>query len=96
MRLSCYGLSQECLAGAGRAHKQCSLGELGANLHIFAGVMQEIHHFLQGLLSFVFTRDIREGDACVLLHVFLGRTLADAAHEAAAAGSAEYKAHDHP
>ena len=96
VRLSGYGLGKECFASAGRADQQGSLGELGADLDILARIVQEINDLLQRLLGFVLACDILECDAGILLHVFLSRALADIAHKAAAAGSAEDKAHDHP
>ena len=96
VRLSCYSLCKQSLAGAGRAHKKGSLGELCSDLHILAGIMQEVDHFLKGLLGLVLACDIRECDPGVLLHIFLGRALSDAAHKAASSGSAEYEAHDDP
>ena len=96
MRFSCYGLGEQCFARSGRTDQQCSLGELGADLDILARIVQEIDNFLQRFLGFILARDILECDACILLHIFLGRALADAAHKAAAAGSSENESHDHP
>ena len=96
MRFACNRLGQQGLTCSGRSHKKRALGELGSDLDIFARIMQEIDHFLQGFLGLVLACHICEGDACVLLDIFLGRALAHAAHKAAAAGSAEQKAHDHP
>ena len=51
MRLSGDCLGQQCFARAGRTHEQCALGKLRADLDVFAGIVEEIHHFLQGLLG---------------------------------------------
>ena len=89
-------LGQQGFAGSGRAYEKCSLGEFGADLHIFTGIMQKIDDFLQRFLGFVFSGNVREGDSRILLHVLLRRTLSDTSHESAAAGSPEDKSHDHP
>ena len=69
-------LGQQGLAGSGRSHQQGALGQLGADLDIAAGVVEEVDDFDQGLLGLVLTRDILEGDAGLLLHILLGRALA--------------------
>ena len=96
MRLSRDSLGEQGLTCAGRAHQQSSLGELGADLDIFARIMQKVHDLLQGLLGLILSGNIRECDAGVLLHILLGRTLAYTSHKPAAAGPSENKAHDHP
>ena len=96
VRFSCYGLGEQCFARSGRTDQERPLGELGADLDVLAGIVQEIDNFLQRFLGFILARDILECDACILLHIFLGRALSDAAHEAAAAGSSENESHDHP
>ncbi len=45
--------------------------------------MQEIYHFLQGLLRFILPCNILEGNAGLLLHIHLGVALADSHHSAA-------------
>ena len=94
---ACHGLGQQSLASSGRAHQQGSLGKLGADLGISAGVVEEIHHFLQRLLGLVLAGHVLEGDAGILLNVFLGRALAHVSHQASAsAHSAEKEGQDAP
>ena len=96
MGLSGDSLGQQCFAGAGRADEKSSFGELSADLHVFARIVQEVDDFHQGLLGLVFARDIRERDAGILLHILFGSALTDTAHEASASCPSENKAHDHP
>ena len=43
---SCHRFCQQRLTGSRRAHQQRALGQLGTDLCIFSGVMQEINYFL--------------------------------------------------
>ena len=56
--LARHGLGQQGLAGARRAHQQRALGELRADLGVFAGVVEEVDDLLQGLLGLVLTGHI--------------------------------------
>ncbi len=86
MGLSCDGLGKERLSGAGRAHKQCSLGELCTDLCVLLGIVEEIHDLHQRFLRLVLAGDIGERDPGLPLHVLLGVALAHASHHAAGAG----------
>ena len=85
-----HGLGQQGFAGARRAHQQGALGELGADLGVFAGVVEKINDLHQGLLGLVLTGHVREGDAGGFLHVDLGIGLA---HAAQAPHAAAHPAH---
>ena len=86
MRLTGHGLCQQSLSGSGRAHEQGSLGKLGADLDIAAGIVQEIDDLHQGFLGLVFTCHVLEGDTGLLLYIFLGRALSYA-HDTASASA---------
>ena len=90
--LSCHRFCQQGLTGSRRAHQQRALGQLGTDLRIFTGVMQEIHHFLQGFLGLVLTGHILERHTGLLLHINLRLALADA-HHTAASGHAAHDEH---
>ena len=86
------------LAGAGRAHQQGALGQLGADFRIALGIVEEIDDLLQGFLGFVLTGHILKGDAGLLFHVDLGLALAEGAHHAVAAhplGDGAHKQEQH-
>ena len=85
MRLAGNRLCQQGLTGSGRPNQQRALGELRADLGIPSRIVQEIHHFLQGLLGLVLSRHILEGDAGLPLHIDLGVALSHA-HWPAASG----------
>ena len=101
--LARHGLGQQGLAGAGRAHQQRALGQLGADGGVFAGVVEEVDDLLQTLLGLVLTGHIPEGDAGGLFHIHLCVALADIADAHAAAHLAAHEeaegqhhnAHDH-
>ncbi len=78
LRLPCHRLCQQGLSGTGRSHQQRSLGKLGSDPGIFAGIMQEIHYLLQGFLRLILPCHILEGDSRLLLHINLGVALANA------------------
>ena len=81
--LAGHGLGEEGLAGARRAHQQGALGELGADLRVLLGVVEEVDDLHQGLLGLVLAGHILEGDAGLFLHIDLGVGLAHAAQAAA-------------
>ena len=83
------------LAGAGRAHQQGALGQLGADFRIALGIVEEIDDLLQGFLGFVLTGHILKGDAGLLFHVDLGLALAEAPHHPVAAHALGQGAHEH-
>ena len=89
VRLAGNSLGQQGLAGSGRAYQQGALGKLGSDLDIAARVVQEIDDLDQGFLGLVLARDILKGDTGLLLHIFLGRALADTHDAAPAAHAAE-------
>ena len=93
MGLSGHCLGEECLSRSGRAHKQGSLGKLGADLGVFSGIVQEIHNLRQGLLGLVLAGHIFEGDAGLLLDVHLGVALSHA-HDAASAHALHGEIHE--
>ena len=68
-----------------RAHQQGALGQLGADLGVLLGVVQDVDDLLEGLLGLVLTGHVQEGDAGLFLHVDLGVGLAQVAHAADAA-----------
>ena len=96
LRFAGHGFGQQGLARSGRAHQQRALGQLCADLRIFARVLQEVHDLLQGLLRFVLPGHIREGNARLLLDVHLGAALAHAHHAAAAGHPPHDDAQDDP
>ena len=77
-----HRLSQQRLAGAGRAHQQRALGQLRANVGVFLRVVEKINDLLQALLGLILAGHVLEGDAGLLFHVDLGVGLADAAEAA--------------
>ena len=85
VRLSGHGLGKQGLTGTRRAHQQRTLGQLGADVRVFLGIVQEVDDFLQGFLGFVLTGHVLEGHAGLLFHVDLGGVLVEAAHHAVAA-----------
>ena len=86
--LSRHGLGQQGLAGARRADEQSTLGELRADLGVFAGVVEEVDDLLQGFFRLILTGHIREGHAGGLFHIDLGVGLTHAAETAGAAHAA--------
>ena len=84
-RFSGHGLGKQGLTGTRRAHQQRTLGQLGADVRVFLGIVQEVDDFLQGFLGFVLTGHVLEGHAGLLFHVDLGGVLVEAAHHAVAA-----------
>ena len=94
-RFPCHGLCKQRLAGAGRAHKEGTLGELGADIGIALGIVEEVDDLLQGLLGLVLSGHILKGNAGLLLHIHLGLALAKAAHHAVAAHSLGQVPHEH-
>ena len=65
-----------------RSYQQSALGELGADIGIFLGTVQEVDDLRQGFLGLVLTGHIGKGDAGLLFHVDLGVGLAHAADPA--------------
>ena len=94
IRLAGNGLGKQGLAGTGRTHQQRTLGQLGADLGVLAGIMQEIDDLLEGFLGLVLTCHIVKGHAGFLLHVDLGIALAYAAHHAVAADALGQHPHE--
>ena len=83
-----HGLGQHGLAGTRRAYQQDALGHGGADLLIFAGVVEVIDHLLQILLGLVLTGHVGKADAAVRgLDVDLGVGLAHAEHHGACAAA---------
>ena len=94
-RLASHRLGQQGLAGARRAHQQGALGQLGADLRVLLGIVEDVDDLLQGLLGLVLAGHIPEGDAGLLLHIDLGVGLAHAAQAAHAALSADAPEQEH-
>ena len=67
LRFSRHRSGQQCLAGSGRAYQQRAFGQLRADTGIFIRMLQKIHDFLQRVLGFLLSRDIREGHAGLLV-----------------------------
>ena len=88
-----HGLGQQRFAGARRAYQQSTLGELGTDVGIFLGIVQEVDDLRQGFLGLVLTGHIGKGDAGLLFHVDLGVGLAHAADPAHASHAALFR-HD--
>ena len=78
VRLTCDRLGEQRFAGARRADKQRAFGQLCADACIFAGVMQEVHDFGQGLLGLVLSGNVRKGLAGLSLRIDLCARLAEA------------------
>ena len=92
VRLSCYGFGQQCFSGSRRAYEQCSFGELGSDLGVFARIMEEVYDFLQRFFGLFFSGYIFEGDAGVFFDVDFCFAFTDVhAHHAA---SAAHSAHE--
>ena len=83
--LAGHGLGDQGLTGTGRANQQCALGQFGADIGVFLGVMQEVDDLLQAFLGLVLTGHVLEGDAGLFFHIHLGLGLAHTAHHAVAA-----------
>ena len=83
-------LASRVLPVPGGPTSRGALGELGADLGVFAGVVEKINDLHQGLLGLVLTGHVREGDAGGFLHVDLGIGLA---HAAQAPHAAAHPAH---
>ena len=97
MSLSCNCLGKQGFSGSRRAYEKRSLGKLRADLRVFSGIVQEIHHFLKGFLGFLLTGHILKGDACLLFNIYLGFAFADAhTHHAAATHFPHGKAENQP
>eukprot|EP00959_Pyramimonas_sp_CCMP1952_P150795 3155893-Pyramimonas_sp.AAC.1 len=45
--LASHGLGNEGLAGTGRTHEQAAAGDLGAELGVLVGVLQEVNNLLE-------------------------------------------------
>ena len=86
--LAGHSLGQQGLTSARRAHQQGALGQLGANLGVLLGVVEDVDDLLEGLLGLVLAGHIPEGDPGLFLHIDLGVGLAQVAHSADAALSA--------
>ena len=78
-------LASRVLPGARRAHQQGALGQLGADLGVLLGVVQDVDDLLEGLLGLVLAGHVQESDAGLFLHIDLGVGLAQVAHAADAA-----------
>ena len=72
MSLSGNGLGKKGLSCSGRAHKQSPLRKLCAYLYIFAGIVQKVHHLLEGLLGLLLSRNVLKGNPGLLLNIDLG------------------------
>ncbi len=96
MRLSRHCLGQQCLTCTGRSYQKRPFGQPGSDLGIFAGVVQEVHHFHQRFLGLILPCHILKGDAGLFLHIGLGGTLANAHGAASAAHPPEEQAHQSP
>ena len=94
-RLSGHGLSQQRLTGARRAHQQHALGQLGADVGVLLGVVEDVDDLLQRLFRLVLSGHVPEGDARLFLHIDLGVGLAHAAKTAHAALSAHAAEEEH-
>ena len=92
MGLSGHRLGKQRLTRSGRAYQQRALGQLGADLGVLSGVMQEVHDLGQGLLGLVLSCHVLERDAGLLLHIHLGVALAHA-HDSASAHAAHGEIH---
>ena len=96
-RLSGHSLGQQGLAGARGAHQQGALGQLGADLGVFLGVVEDVDDLLQGLLGLILTGHVPEGDAGLFFHIDLGVGLPHAAQAAPHLGGhvAEQEGEEH-
>ncbi len=96
MSLAGHGLREQGLAGTGRANQKRAFRQLGSDLRVLLGVVQEADQLLQGLLGLILARDVAEGNARVLLHIVARLALADVHHPAGAAHPVHEDAeHDH-
>ena len=91
--LAGHSLGQQGLAGARRAHQQRALGQLGADLGVLSGIVQEVDDLRQGFLGLVLAGYVGKGDAGGLFHIHLGVGLA---HAADAADTAHAALFGHP
>ena len=91
--LARHGLGQQRLAGARRPHQQHALGNVGAQLGVFAGVAQELDDLLQLLLLLVGAGHVLERDLLTVVGDILNARLAEARHlvvdRAASAGTGD-------
>ena len=93
MGLTCHRFCKKGLTCSGRAYQQSALGELGANLGVFTGIVKEVHDLGQGFLGLILPGHILKGDAGLLLHIHLGIALANP-HDSAAAHPLHGKVHE--
>ena len=91
MRLTRHSSCQKGFSRSGRAHKQGTLRQLGADSRILLRIMKEIHNFHQGFLRFILSGHVRKGDSGFLLNINLGVAFSDSHDTAAAAHTIEHK-----
>ena len=87
-------LGEQRLARSGRAHKQRALGQVCADLRVFAGVVEEVDDLGEGLLGLVLARHVLKGLARLGLHIDFGVGLAEGHRVASAAHPLLHRAHE--
>ena len=92
--LAGYSLGDQGLTGTGGTHQQGTLGQLGTDVGVLAGVVQEVDDLLQAFLGLVLTGNVSEGNAGFFFHIHLGLGFADAAHHTVAAHPLGQHIHD--
>ncbi len=91
MSLPRHSSCQEGFSRSGRAHKQGTLRQLGADPRIFLRIMKEIHNFHQRFLCFILSGHVRKSDSGLLLNINLGVAFSDTHDTAAAAHTVKHK-----
>lgn len=84
--LAGHGTGNQRLAGSRRAHQQGTLGQRRTDFKVFAGIVQEVHDFGQGLLGLVLPGHIGKGSLHVRIGINSGPALAER-HEVAASAA---------
>ena len=95
--LACNSLGQQSLTGSRRAYEQHALGDAGAHLGIFLGILQEVNDLSQFGLLLVAACHIGKGDLFLFLAAETGARLAELCNAACAACAALRAVHnEHP
>ena len=94
---ACFSLCEQCLTGARRAYKECSLRNLTTKFGVLLRLLEEVDNLLHLLLCANLTRYVLERDAeVVALLIHLRLRLADVENSATSSAAAHAAHHEEP